>query len=141
MNLALHGLPADLGERPVLAVAEGKRQWQFDVILANPPFNLRDWGPRETGDPRWRYGLPPRTNANFAWLQHIVSCLTQNGRAAVIMPNGASVTRSDRDIRAAMTDDGVVEAVISLPSRLCESGSIGMTGKNSPGVSNLHPDD
>jgi hypothetical protein len=57
------------------------------------------------------------------------------------MPNGASVTRSDRDIRAAMTDDGVVEAVISLPSRLCESGSIGMTGKNSPGVSNLHPDD
>jgi type I restriction enzyme M protein len=124
MNLVLHGLPADLGERPMLALAEDMRQRQFDVILANPPFNLRDWGPPETGDPRWRYGIPPKSNANFAWLQHIASCLTEGGRAAVIMPNGASVTRNDREIRAAMTDDGIVEAVIALPPRLFASTTV-----------------
>lgn len=124
MNLTLHGLQADLGHRPVLALSEDMRHRQFDVILANPPFNLRDWGPPETGDPRWRYGPPPKSNANFAWLQHIASCLAEGGRAAVIMPSGASVTRNDWGIRAAMADDGVVEAVIALPPQLFASTTV-----------------
>ncbi len=124
MNLALHGLQSDLGQRPVLALSEDMCHRQFDVILANPPFNLRDWGPSETDDQRWRYGSPPKSNANFAWLQHIASCLAEGGRAAVIMPTGASVTRNDRGIRAAMADDGVVEAVIALPPQLFASTTV-----------------
>jgi type I restriction enzyme M protein len=124
MNLTLHGLQAELGQRPVLALSEDMRHRQFDVILANPPFNLRDWGPPQPDDPRWRYGPPPKSNANFAWLQHIASCLNESGRAAVIMPNGASVTRNDQGIRAAMADDGVVKAVIALPSQLFASTTV-----------------
>jgi type I restriction enzyme M protein len=118
MNLALNGLSADLAARPGMLLADEKQQRQFDVILANPPFNLSHWGPGNPGDPRWRYGLPPESNANFAWLQHVVWSLSSRGRAAVIMPNGASLSERDRKIRAAMTNDGVVEAVIALPPQL-----------------------
>lgn len=118
MNLALHGLTADLGVRPGLPLADEKQQRQFDVVLANPPFNLSGWGQGNHRDPRWRYGLPPEDNANFAWLQYVVWSLSSRGRAAVIMPNVASLSHRDRKIRAAMTDDGVVEAVIAFPRQL-----------------------
>jgi type I restriction enzyme M protein len=124
MNLALNGLSADLAVQPGMPLADDKQQRQFDVILANPPFNLSHWGPGNSGDPRWCYGFPPESNANFAWLQHVVWSLSSHGRAAVIMPNGASLSQRDRKIRAAMTDDGVIEAVIALPPQLFAATTI-----------------
>jgi len=123
MNLALHGLSADLTAQPGLGSAQDMYHRQFDVILANPPFN-RDWAPSDAGDPRWRYGIPPESNANFAWLQHVVWSLSDRGRAAVIMPSGASSTGHEHKIRAAMTEDGVIEAVIALPPHLFASTAV-----------------
>jgi type I restriction enzyme M protein len=124
MNLALHGLSADLAARPGLVLGEDMHRRPFDVIVTNPPFNLRDWGAPDASDPRWRYGIPPKTNANTAWLQHIAWSLADGGRAAVIMPNGASITDNDRKIRAAMIEDGAIEAVIALPPQLFASTAI-----------------
>lgn len=124
MNLTLHGLQADLDTRPGVAIADRARQQLFDVVVTNPPFNMSDWGVVESADPRWRYGIPPAGNANFAWLQHIVWSLHDQGRAAVIMPNGASSTAGDREIRARMVEAGVVEAIIALPAQLFASTAI-----------------
>ena len=124
MNLSLHGLEADLNAPPGMAIAEATCDHSADVVMTNPPFNLSDWGFADPADPRWRYGLPPQGNANFAWLQHVLWSLRAGGRAAVVMPNGASSTYNDRKIRAAMIEAGVIEAVIALPSQLFASTSI-----------------
>lgn len=61
-----------------------------DFVLANPPFNISDWGQEKIlDDPRWKYGIPPKGNANFAWVEHMVSKLSMNGKAAIILANGS----------------------------------------------------
>lgn len=130
MNLALHGVAAAFAPRPGLALGDdmhaGKR---FDAIVANPPFNLSNWADDGSADRHWPFGIPPRGNANFGWLQHAWSALADNGRAAVIMPNGA--TSSDHSlegrIRAGMVDEGAVEALIALPSQLFSTTAIPVT--------------
>lgn len=131
MHLAVHDLPADLGERAVDALREdpggGPR---FDGILTNPPFNMTEWGDGRRS-PEWylRYGRPPAHNANFAWLQYVVSSLAEGGRAAVVMPNGAASSESaqERAIRAAMVDDGVIEGLVALPPQLFHATAIAVT--------------
>jgi type I restriction enzyme M protein len=130
MNLDLHGLPADLAVRPGIALDDdlhaGRR---FDTILANPPFNVSGWCSSHPADRYWRYGAPPKSNANFAWLQHIWSSLAEGGRAAVVMANGAlsSEQGGEGGIRAAMVEDGVVEALIALPPQLFATTAIPVT--------------
>jgi type I restriction enzyme M protein len=131
MNLELHGVVADLAPHPGSALREDLHAGrQFDVIMTNPPFNISGWSNGDpASDPRWRYGTPPEGNANFAWLQHVVSCLAPEGRAAVVMANGAlsSEHAQDRTIRAAMVEDGVVEALIALPPQLFSSTAVPVT--------------
>lgn len=117
MNLALHGVEADLGA-PGNALQEDRFPGlRFGRILANPPFNLHMDPPR---DRMWPFGEPPAHNANFAWLQHVVTKLEPGGRAAVVMPNGAASVRGESElaIRGAMIEAGTVECVIALPPQL-----------------------
>lgn len=117
MNLRLHGV------EPQIGTGYWWDPWvqpeQYDLVLTNPPFNLR-LPLSAVLDRSWRYGQPPVHNGNFAWLQHIISALAPGGRAAVVMPNNAGVSTNPRErtIRTAMIEDGAVECVIALPARL-----------------------
>ncbi|MEV8518020.1 N-6 DNA methylase [Dactylosporangium sp. NPDC051484] len=126
MNLRLHGLDA-LVDDGYWWDAQTQDQ-QYDLIFTNPPFNMRlPEGVVETRS--WLYGPPPTHNGNFAWLQHVVSRLGPGGRAGVIMPNNAGLSTNIREhtIRAAMIEDGAVECVIGLPSRLFAGTSISVS--------------
>jgi type I restriction enzyme M protein len=98
-----------------------------DFILANPPFNISDWGgERLREDPRWAFGVPPPGNANFAWLQHIHHHLAPNGTAGVVLANGSmsSSQSGEGEIRKAMVEADVVDIMISLPGQLFYSTQI-----------------
>jgi type I restriction enzyme M protein len=126
MNLAIHGITGGLGGRPADTFAHDQHpDVQADYILANPPFNMSDWA-RDPGDERWRFGVPPRANANFAWLQHIVSKLAANGAAGVVLANGSMSSRQSGEgaIRAAMLEADLVSCVIALPPLLFRSTTI-----------------
>jgi type I restriction enzyme M protein len=128
LNLALHGIDVDLGGGPSLAIGKDQHATQrFDVVLANPPFNLRLWEESDVpDDTHWPYGAPPRDRANFAWLQHVAEKLAPGGRAAVLMPNAAtnSEDNAEANIRARMVAAGVIECVIALPPQLFSSTEI-----------------
>jgi len=122
MNLAIRGFAADLGQEPADTFARDQHpDRKFDTILANPPFNVSDWGgERYDNDPRWAYGRPPVGNANTAWLQHILWKLRPGGEAGVVLANGSmsSNTSGEGEIRAAMVRGDVVEAMVALPNQL-----------------------
>lgn len=122
MNLIMCGLDVDLGPAPANTLALDVHQsLTFNAIVANPPFNQKNWYRGiNYRDKRWHYGLPPRGNANFAWLQHILSKLEEGCIAAVIMPNSTLTTINvrERTIRQRMLEDGVVQAIITLPPNL-----------------------
>lgn len=122
MNLALRGIVADLGPSAADTLAHDQHpDARVDAVLANPPFNLGSWrGEATREDPRWARGFAPDSNANYAWLQHIVAHLLPSGTGAVVLANGALTTRraEEAQIRARMLDDGLVEAVVTLPDLL-----------------------
>lgn len=121
MNLAIRGISADLGEPADTFAADQFPQNKFDYILANPPFNISDWGGEKyENNPRWEYGHPPTNNANYAWLQHILWKLARGGRAGVVLANGSmsSQTGGEGKIRGAMIKDDVVEIMVALPGQL-----------------------
>jgi type I restriction enzyme M protein len=122
MNLAIRGFAADLGQEPADTFARDQHPDQrFDHILANPPFNISDWGGEKyESDPRWQYGRPPAGNANYAWLQHILWKLRPGGQAGVILANGSmsSNQSGEGQIREAMVRGDVVEVMVALPSQL-----------------------
>ena len=92
-----------------------------DFILANPPFNISDWGQEKLlDDPRWKYGVPPKGNANYAWLEHMISKLSINGKAAVILANGAlsSDTSGEGEIRKNILEADLVDCILAMPSNL-----------------------
>ena len=128
MNLAVQGIDADVrwnnegsfhrDELPDL---------KADFILANPPFNISDWGgERLTDDVRWKFGTPPRGNANFGWLQHIIHHLAPRGTAGVVLANGSmsSQQSGEGEIRKAMIEADVVDAMVALPGQLFFSTQI-----------------
>ncbi|MEV5704502.1 N-6 DNA methylase [Actinoallomurus sp. NPDC052274] len=132
LNSAIHDLTRDTELRRGGALREDpSRTGNFDVIVANPPFNMRDWSrgdPKD--DPRWRrFGPPPRHNANYGWLQHAVAKLSPRGRAAVLMPNTAAVSANTQEygIRQKMVEKGVVDCVIMLPEQLFRSTPVPVT--------------
>ena len=128
MNLAVRGIEADIRWNNEGSFHKDElRDKRFDFILANPPFNISDWGgERLREDSRWKYGPPPTGNANYAWLQHILWHLAPNGTAGVVLANGSmSSNQSGEDtIRRAMVEGDVVDCMIALPGQLFFSTQI-----------------
>lgn len=126
MNLAIHGVTGDLGPKwEDTFWADKHPDLRADYVLANPPFNMSDWS-RTVDDPRWRYGVPPAGNANFGWLQHIVSKLRERGTAGVVLANGSmsSTQSGEGQIRAAMVEADLVAAMVALPPQLFRTTQI-----------------
>ena len=128
MNLAIRGIDADLGDEPADTFHLDKHpDLRADFILANPPFNVSDWGGEQLqDDPRWVYGTPPKGNANFAWLQHFVHHLAPGGTAGVVLANGSmsSQTSGEGDIRRKLVEADLVDAMVALPTQLFYSTGI-----------------
>ena len=126
MNLAIHGLNANLAARWGDTFRRDQHpDMQADYVMANPPFNIKDWA-RSESDPRWKYGVPPAGNANYAWIQHILSKLAPGGSAGVVMANGSMSTNSggEGDIRAQIVEADVVACMVALPTQLFRSTGI-----------------
>ena len=128
MNLAVRGIDADIRWNNEGSFHKDElKDLRFDFILANPPFNVSDWGgERLREDARWTYGTPPVGNANYAWLEHILSHLAPNGTAGVVLAIGSmSSAQSGEDaIRKAMVEADVVDCMIALPGQLFYSTQI-----------------
>jgi type I restriction enzyme M protein len=128
MNLAIRGIEADLGPRWADSFHEDIHpDLKADYILANPPFNISDWGGDQLrDDARWRYGVPPVGNANYAWLQHMVNHLSPRGVAGVVLANGSlsSQQSGEGNIRQRMIEADLVECIVAMPSQLFYSTQI-----------------
>ncbi len=122
MNLAIRGIDANLGQHQADSFhSDLHKDLRADFILANPPFNMSDWGgERLKDDVRWKQGLPPNGNANFAWIQHMTHHLAPNGKAGFVLANGSlsSNQRNDAQIRKALVEDDFVDCVVYLPPQL-----------------------
>ena len=122
MNLAIRGIEADLGKAAAdTFFGDTHPTMKADYILANPPFNLSDWGQNKLAeDVRWKYGLPPSGNANFAWLQHMIHHMSAKGRIGMVLANGSLSSQSggEGDIRKAIIEDDLVEGIIAMPPQL-----------------------
>jgi type I restriction enzyme M protein len=128
MNLAVRGIDADIRWNNEGSFHKDElKELRFDYILANPPFNISDWGgERLREDARWTFGAPPVSNANYAWLEHILWHLAPNGTAGVVLANGsmASTQSGEDTIREAMVETDVVDCMIALPGQLFYSTQI-----------------
>ena len=128
MNLAIRGLEADLGDSWGDTFGDDKHATKkFDFIMANPPFNLSDWGAdRLAEDVRWKYGVPPAGNANYAWIQHMVHHLSPTGRIGLVLANGSLTTQTggEGDIRQRLIEADLVEGIIAMPNQLFYNVSI-----------------
>jgi type I restriction enzyme M protein len=122
MNLAIRGIEANLGPRWGDTFHDDLHPGlKADFILANPPFNISDWGGEQLrDDPRWAYGVPPAGNANYAWLQHMASKLSPRGVAGVVLANGSLATQraGEGDVRQKMVEDDLIECIVALPPQL-----------------------
>ena len=128
MNLAVRGIDADIRWNNEGSFHKDELpDLKADVILANPPFNVSDWGgERLREDARWTFGVPPAGNANYAWLQHIHHHLAPNGTAGVVLANGSmsTATSGEGDIRRALVEGDAVDCMIALPGQLFYSTQI-----------------
>lgn len=128
MNLAVRGIDADIKWNSEGTFHKNELpDLRADVILANPPFNISDWGgERLREDGRWKYGIPPAGNANYAWLQHILHHLAPSGTAGVVLANGSmsSTQSGEGEMRRAMIEGEVVDCMIALPGQLFYSTQI-----------------
>lgn len=128
MNLAIRGLDGNIGPHQGDTFHDDlHKTLKADYVLANPPFNISDWGGNKlTDDIRWKYGVPPEGNANYAWLEHIVYHLAPNGVAGIVLANGAlsSNTSNEGVIRKNLVDAKLVDAIVALPDKLFYSTGI-----------------
>ena len=128
MNVAIRGLEANLGNSYADTFFNDQHPTlKADFIMANPPFNLSDWGADKLEkDARWKFGLPPAGNANFAWMQHMIHHLSPVGRIGLVLANGAlsSQTGGEGVIRQKIVEADLVEGIIALPSQLFYSTGI-----------------
>lgn len=128
MNLAVRGIDADIRWNNEGSFHKDElKDLKADFILANPPFNVSDWGgERLREDVRWKYGVPPVGNANYAWLQHIIHHLAPQGTAGVVLANGSmsSAQSGEGEMRRAMVEADVVDCMIALPGQLFYSTQI-----------------
>lgn len=128
MNMAVRGIDADIRWNNEGSFHKDEfRDLKADYIIANPPFNISDWGSeRLREDVRWKYGMPPAGNANYAWLQHIIHHLSPNGTAGVVLANGSmsSNQSGEGDIRKELIDKDLVDCMVALPGQLFYSTQI-----------------
>ena len=120
MNLAIRGIDAKLESGDTLLNDKHTNQ-KMDFVLVNPPFNVSDWnGEQLRNDNRWKYGVPPMGNANYAWLQHFFHKLSPTGTAGIVLANGSMNSNSggEGDIRKNMIEDGIVDCMVALPPQL-----------------------
>ena len=132
MNLAIRGIGGNLGEVPANTFFKDQHpDLKADFIMANPPFNQKDWRAKNelTDDPRWEgYAAPPTSNANYAWILHMVSKLSDNGTAGFILANGAlSGGGEEYKIRKQLIENGLVEAILILPQNMFYTTNISVT--------------
>lgn len=128
MNLAIRGIEADLGDSWGDSFGDDKHATKkFDFIMANPPFNMSEWGAsRLSDDVRWKYGVPPEGNANYAWIQHMVHHLSPVGRIGLVLANGSltTTTGGEGDIRKRLIEADLVEGIVAMPNQLFYNVSI-----------------
>ena len=131
MNMAIRGIDANLGPYNADTFTNDLHPTlKADYILANPPFNYHPWGQEHLkDDKRWKYGLPPAGNANYAWIQHMIHHLAPNGKIGLVLANGAlsSQTRGEGDIRKNIINDDLIEGIIAMPKQLFYSVTIPVT--------------
>ncbi|MEV7810295.1 class I SAM-dependent DNA methyltransferase [Streptomyces flaveolus] len=126
MNLAIHGIDGNLAPRWGDTFADDKHpDLKADFVMANPPFNIKDWA-RDESDPRWKYGVPPKSNANYAWLQHMISKLGEKGTAGIVLANGSmsSQQSGEGEIRQALVEADLVACMVALPAQLFRTTQI-----------------
>ncbi|MGH2693526.1 MAG: N-6 DNA methylase [Actinomycetota bacterium] len=122
MNLAIRGIEADLGDRAADTFhSDLHPDLKADFILANPPFNMSDWGgDRLRDDKRWGFGPPPVGNANFGWMQHMIHHLSPTGMLGLVLANGSmsSNTSGEGEIRKTIVEADVIDCMVALPGQL-----------------------
>lgn len=127
MNLGIKGIEADLGNYADTFFDDQHKNEKFDFVMANPPFNLKNWGgDKLQEDVRWRYGVPPKGSANFAWMQHMIWHLNATGKIGLVLANGSlsSQTSGEGDIRKRIVEDDLVEGIVAMPGQLFYSTGI-----------------
>lgn len=131
MNMAIRGIEADFGAHQADTFTNDLfPHLKADFVMANPPFNYHPWGQEKlTDDIRWKYGLPPASNANFAWIQHMIHHLAPNGKIGLVLANGALSTQTGGEgaIRQKIIEDDLVEAIVAMPTQLFYSVTIPVT--------------
>ena len=131
INMAIRGIDANLGPHQADTFYNDVHKTQkFDFIMANPPFNLSNWGAEHLKDDvRWKYGMPPAGNVNYAWIQHMIHHLAPNGKIGLVLANGALSTQSsgEGDIRRNIVDADLVEGIVAMPTQLFYSVTIPVT--------------
>lgn len=131
MNMAIRGIDADFGPYQADTFFNDlHKTLKADFIMANPPFNLSNWGQENLKDDvRWKYGTPPAGNANYAWIQHMIHHLAPNGKIGLVLANGALSTQSsgEGEIRKNIINADLIEGIVSLPTQLFYSVTIPVT--------------
>jgi len=120
MNLAIRGIDGDLGKHDADTFANDlHKRLRADYILANPPFNVSDYA-LIPDDARWQYGVPPKNNANYAWIEHIISKLSPKGVAGFVLANGSmsTSTNAEAEIRKNILEAGLVDCIVTMPPNL-----------------------
>jgi type I restriction enzyme M protein len=122
MNMAIRGMDFDFGKEPASTYTRAQHpDLRADFIMANPPFNMKEWNEGvKDDDVRWKYGVPPPGNANFAWMQHMIHHLAPHGSMALLLANGSmsSNTNNEGEIRKALIEADLVECMVALPGQL-----------------------
>lgn len=128
MNLAIRGIDANLGPHNADTFLDDLHPHErMDFVMANPPFNDKSWWHKSLeDDPRWAYGTPPESNANFAWMEHMISHLNRNGKIGMVLANGAlsTQTKGEGEIRKNIIDADLVDCIVALPEKLFYSTGI-----------------
>ena len=140
MNMVIRGLDFNFGKEPADTFTKDQHpDLRADFVLANPPFNQNEWWhPSLENDKRWVYGIPPKSNANFAWMQHMLYHTAPNGVVGLVLANGSlsSTTGGEDEIRKNIIEADLVEAIIALPDKLFFNtgipASIWIFNKNKP---------
>lgn len=131
MNMAIRGIDADFGPYQADTFTNDLHPTlKADFILANPPFNYHPWNQEKLlDDVRWKFGIPPAGNANYAWIQHMIHHLAPNGKIGLVLANGALSTQSsgEGEIRRKIIEADLVEGIIAMPTQLFYSVTIPVT--------------
>ena len=131
INMAIRGIDADFGAYQADTFTNDLHPTlKADFVLANPPFNYHPWNQEKlTDDVRWKYGLPPAGNANYAWIQHMIHHLAPHGKIGLVLANGALSTQSsgEGEIRKRIIQDDLIEGIVALPTQLFYSVTIPVT--------------